>query len=56
MPALMPFAIPQPQPQPQPQPLPLPVTALARHYAWSERDILTMSPIRRRFYLDLVRA
>ena len=32
------------------------VHALARHYAWSERDILTMSPIRRRFYLDLVQA
>lgn len=31
------------------------VHALARHYAWSERDILTMSPVRRRFYLDLVR-
>jgi hypothetical protein len=32
------------------------VHALARHYAWSERDILTMSPVRRRFYLDLVQA
>ncbi len=30
------------------------VHALARHYAWSERDILTMSPVRRRFYLDMV--
>ena len=32
------------------------VHVLARHYAWSERDILTMSPVRRRFYLDLVQA
>lgn len=32
------------------------VHMLARHYAWSERDILTMSPLRRRFYLDLVQA
>lgn len=32
------------------------VDALARHYAWSERDILDMSPVRRRFYLDLVQA
>lgn len=32
------------------------VHVLARHYAWSERDILTMSAVRRRFYLDLVQA
>jgi hypothetical protein len=32
------------------------VHQLARHYAWCERDILAMSPVRRRFYLDLVRA
>ncbi|MET4726678.1 hypothetical protein ABIE09_000449 [Lysobacter enzymogenes] len=32
------------------------VHALARHYAWSERDILDLSPVRRRFYLDLVQA
>jgi hypothetical protein len=32
------------------------VHQLARHYAWHERDILAMSPVRRRFYLDLVRA
>jgi DNA-directed RNA polymerase subunit RPC12/RpoP len=31
------------------------VDALARHYAWSEHDILALSPVRRRFYLDLVR-
>jgi hypothetical protein len=30
------------------------VHVLARHYAWSERDILAMSPVRRRFYLDMV--
>ncbi len=30
------------------------VHVLARHYAWSERDILAMSPTRRRFYLDMV--
>jgi uncharacterized protein (UPF0212 family) len=32
------------------------VHLLARHYAWSERDILSLSPVRRRFYLDLVQA
>ena len=32
------------------------VHVLARHYAWSERDILTMSAVRRRFYLDLLQA
>ncbi|MBX9403077.1 hypothetical protein K4L06_17345 [Lysobacter sp. BMK333-48F3] len=32
------------------------VHVLARHYAWSERDILAMTPVRRRFYLDLVQA
>lgn len=32
------------------------VHVLARHYAWSERDILAMTPLRRRFYLDLVQA
>jgi|GEM_PF-618692 len=32
------------------------VDLLARHYAWSERDILSLTPVRRRFYLDLVRA
>ena len=32
------------------------VHALARHYAWSERDILAMTPVRRRFYLDMVQA
>lgn len=32
------------------------VHQLARQYAWSERDILGMSPVRRRFYLDLVQA
>lgn len=32
------------------------VHMLARHYAWSERDILAMSAVRRRFYLDLVQA
>ncbi|HVK51497.1 MAG TPA: hypothetical protein VM469_07170 [Pseudoxanthomonas sp.] len=32
------------------------VDVLARHYAWSERDILSLTPIRRQFYLDLVRA
>lgn len=31
------------------------VDMLARHYAWAERDILAMTPVRRRFYLDLVR-
>ena len=28
----------------------------ARHYAWSERDILALTPVRRRFYLDLLQA
>ena len=32
------------------------VHVLARHYAWSERDILAMTPVRRRFYLDLLQA
>ncbi|QNH18825.1 hypothetical protein HEP74_04001 [Xanthomonas sp. SS] len=32
------------------------VHLLARHYAWSERDILALAPVRRRFYLDLVQA
>ncbi len=32
------------------------VHVLAQHYAWSERDILAMTPVRRRFYLDLVQA
>jgi hypothetical protein len=32
------------------------VHVLARHYAWSERDILALSPVRRRFYLDLLQA
>lgn len=32
------------------------VGALARHYGWSERDILALTPLRRRFYLDLVQA
>jgi hypothetical protein len=32
------------------------VDVLARHYAWSERDILSLTPIRRQFYLDLVQA
>jgi len=32
------------------------VATLARYYAWSERDILALSPVRRRFYLDLVQA
>lgn len=30
------------------------VHALARAYAWAERDILAMTPIRRRYYLDLL--
>jgi hypothetical protein len=30
------------------------VHELARAYAWSERDILAMSPARRRFYLEMV--
>ncbi|MGH8080878.1 MAG: hypothetical protein ACREP7_09895 [Lysobacter sp.] len=38
------------------QDLLLQVDALARHYAWSERDILALTPLRRRFYLDLVQA
>jgi len=32
------------------------VDVLARHYAWSEHEILSLTPVRRRFYLDLVRA
>jgi hypothetical protein len=32
----------------------LDVHALASAYGWSERDILTMSPRRRRFYLDVM--
>lgn len=32
------------------------VHALARAYAWSERDVLAMSPTRRRIYLELSRA
>ena len=32
------------------------VHVLARHYAWSERDILALTPVRRRFYLDLLQA
>lgn len=32
------------------------VHALARAYAWSEREILGLSPTRRQLYLDLVRA
>lgn len=32
------------------------VDVLARHYAWSEHDILALTPVRRQFYLDLVRA
>lgn len=32
------------------------VDVLARHYAWSEHDILSLTPVRRQFYLDLVRA
>jgi hypothetical protein len=30
------------------------VHALARAYAWSEHDILAMTPVRRRYYLDLL--
>jgi len=30
------------------------VHVLARHYGWSERDILALSPVRRRYYLDLL--
>lgn len=30
------------------------VAALARHYHWSERDILGMSTARRRFYLEAI--
>jgi hypothetical protein len=30
------------------------VHQLARGYGWRERDILALSPVRRRFYLDLV--
>jgi hypothetical protein len=30
------------------------VHQLARAYGWRERDILALSPVRRRFYLDLV--
>ncbi|MFP2933440.1 hypothetical protein ACLESO_51490, partial [Pyxidicoccus sp. 3LG] len=32
------------------------VHELARHYGWSERDILAMSPWKRQIYLDLVAA
>ena len=32
------------------------VHVLARHYAWSERDILALTPVRRRYYLDLLQA
>jgi len=32
------------------------VHQLARHYAWSERDILALTPVRRRYYLDLLQA
>jgi hypothetical protein len=32
------------------------VHQIARAYAWSEHDILTMSPLRRRYYLDLLQA
>lgn len=32
------------------------VHVLARNYAWSERDILAMTPLRRRYYLDLLHA
>src|SRR5262249_52881551 len=32
----------------------LDVHALASTYGWSERDIVAMSPRRRRFYLDMV--
>lgn len=32
------------------------VHVIARHYAWSERDILALSPLRRRYYLDLLQA
>jgi hypothetical protein len=34
----------------------LDIHALASAYGWSERDILTMSPRRRRMYLDLLGA
>lgn len=32
------------------------VDTLARHYGWSEPQVLALSPVRRRFYLDLVRS
>jgi hypothetical protein len=32
----------------------LTVHRLAKAYGWSEQDILSMSPIRRQFYLELV--
>ncbi|MCP3137412.1 hypothetical protein [Pyxidicoccus xibeiensis] len=32
------------------------VHELARHYGWSERDVLAMSPWKRQIYLDLVAA
>jgi hypothetical protein len=32
------------------------VHVLARHYAWSERDILALTPVRRRYYLDLLQS
>lgn len=32
------------------------VDTLARAYAWSERDILNLSPLRRQFYLERVGA
>ena len=32
------------------------VHTLARAYGWSERDILTLSPTRRQFYLEMVGA
>jgi len=32
------------------------VHTLARAYGWRERDILTLSPTRRQFYLNMVGA
>jgi len=32
------------------------VHVLARHYGWSESDILALTPLRRRYYLDLLQA